>query len=593
MVPAYLNIKNPYVKADGFNTVADQIASEFGIARDSFTGKDVSSILRQRGYDGVVMYDGNGEIVIANAFDSTQIKSATDNVGTFDGSNPDIRYSSRTASDSEYLNLAQNPEENELDLKDMVRDAAEKAGFVYRRNARRYHSPQNDVGWQMFVYGIDNDQPKAFGSYEFVATDEGAIPIEDVMPKLRELTEEFYGEPISDDEINPPDIITSAGIFDDMDFMEFLYENYLNDLADENGGEYPAFITADGLMVFARDDKRVKSLAAVEYDDNGNVIPLSQRFDMGKDDIRYSARNPQAQVEAENERLKTELEYLKKLVQIQKRGNKDFTLDRKSLREAARTLMNANNVKGNVAELAEILDRVYRYAGTEPEITWESFAEKAGEAADWLTENRVKERDPYAQQILDAVAKRRVSLNAEQIGEIEYRYGSLSEFKKAIKGSIILDQNANTSLDQLWQELSGEYPGTFDAGTTDADMPGAFADIVDELRNSESANEAERQYYADEERNQLIRQVYDGYWDVDPVQSVSDKAKKEIDQLKAEHREAIRELKAENRHLKSDAKSQVAAAVREYRQQNNAMTREMKKTYERQLKEVQKGYEKF
>ena len=307
VVPAYLNIKNPYVKADGFNTVADQIASEFGIARDSFTGKDVSSILRQRGYDGVVMYDGNGEIVIANAFDSTQIKSATDNVGTFDGSNPDIRYSSRTASDSEYLNLAQNPEENELELKDMVRDAAEKAGFVYRRNARQYHSPQNDVGWQMFVYGIDNDQPKAFGSYEFVATDEGAIPIEDVMPKLRELTEEFYGEPISDDEINPPDIITSAGIFDDMDFMEFLYENYLNDLADENGGEYPAFITADGLMVFARDDKRVKSLAAVEYDDNGNVIPLSQRFDTGKEDIRYSARNPQAQVEAENERLKSDV----------------------------------------------------------------------------------------------------------------------------------------------------------------------------------------------------------------------------------------------------------------------------------------------
>lgn len=311
------------------------------------------------------------------------------------------------------------------------------------------------------------------------------------------------------------------------------------------------------------------------------------------EDVRFSARNPQAQVEAENERLKTELEYLKKLVQIQKRGNKDFTLDRNSLKKAARALMNANNVKGNAAELAEILDRVYRYAGTEQALTWEGFAEQAGEAADWLMENREKERDPYAQQILDAVAKRRVSLNEAQIGEIEYRYGSLSEFKKAIKGSIILDQNANTSLDQLWQELSGEYPGTFDAGTTDADMPGAFADIVDELRNSESANEAERQYYADEERNQLIRQVYDGYWDVDPVQSVSDKAKKEIDQLKAEHREALRELKAENRQLKSDAQSQVAAAVREYRQQNNAMTREMKKTYERQLKEVQKGYEKF
>lgn len=52
VVEAYLDIKNPYVKKDGFDTVADQIASEFGIARDSIKGSDVSSFLRQRGYDG-------------------------------------------------------------------------------------------------------------------------------------------------------------------------------------------------------------------------------------------------------------------------------------------------------------------------------------------------------------------------------------------------------------------------------------------------------------------------------------------------------------------------------------------------------------
>ena len=40
VVEAYLDIKNPYVKKDGFNTVADQIASEFGIARDSIKGSD-------------------------------------------------------------------------------------------------------------------------------------------------------------------------------------------------------------------------------------------------------------------------------------------------------------------------------------------------------------------------------------------------------------------------------------------------------------------------------------------------------------------------------------------------------------------------
>ncbi|MBQ8517122.1 MAG: hypothetical protein IJ498_06040 [Akkermansia sp.] len=59
---------------------------------------DISK-LRRKGYDGVVWlpkyaYDANsftaGEMLL---FDSTQIKSATDNRGTFDGGNPDITFS--------------------------------------------------------------------------------------------------------------------------------------------------------------------------------------------------------------------------------------------------------------------------------------------------------------------------------------------------------------------------------------------------------------------------------------------------------------------------------------------------------------------
>ena len=47
----------------------------------------ISDILKELGYDGV--HDGAEWVV----FDSTQVKSATDNVGAFDENNPDIRYS--------------------------------------------------------------------------------------------------------------------------------------------------------------------------------------------------------------------------------------------------------------------------------------------------------------------------------------------------------------------------------------------------------------------------------------------------------------------------------------------------------------------
>ena len=52
--------------------------------------------LRKEGYDGVWDKD-SGELFV---YESSQIKSATDNIGTFDPSNPDIRYSLRETDDN-------------------------------------------------------------------------------------------------------------------------------------------------------------------------------------------------------------------------------------------------------------------------------------------------------------------------------------------------------------------------------------------------------------------------------------------------------------------------------------------------------------
>lgn len=67
----------------------------------------------------------------------------------------------------------------------------------------------------------------------------------------------------------------------------------------------------------AFDSNQFKLLDPVTYDDNGNVIPLSKRFDSGNEDIRFSQR---ISAEEQVERMETEIQYLKKLVQIQRRG---------------------------------------------------------------------------------------------------------------------------------------------------------------------------------------------------------------------------------------------------------------------------------
>ena len=71
VMECYLDIKNPYIVkyADNYDTEA----------------------LREKGYDGI-LHEATGMYV---AFSPEQIKSATDNIGTFDSNNPDIRYSTR------------------------------------------------------------------------------------------------------------------------------------------------------------------------------------------------------------------------------------------------------------------------------------------------------------------------------------------------------------------------------------------------------------------------------------------------------------------------------------------------------------------
>ena len=66
-----------------------------------------------------------------------------------------------------------------------------------------------------------------------------------------------------------------------------MWDNYFEDEFLRTG-KVPAVVTEDGMIVLGRDDTRVKSGSNVEYDDNGNVIPLSERFNSEKDDIRYS-----------------------------------------------------------------------------------------------------------------------------------------------------------------------------------------------------------------------------------------------------------------------------------------------------------------
>ena len=95
ILETYLNIRTPYMVTDSLGFTSEDYQSmqkQIGV-QDKITDQNVAKILQQKGYDGIIAEDGNGSIREVVVFKSTQIKSATDNIGIFDGSNPDIRYS--------------------------------------------------------------------------------------------------------------------------------------------------------------------------------------------------------------------------------------------------------------------------------------------------------------------------------------------------------------------------------------------------------------------------------------------------------------------------------------------------------------------
>ncbi|MDY4490928.1 MAG: hypothetical protein SPE19_10455 [Candidatus Faecousia sp.] len=327
-------------------------------------------------------------------------------------------------------------------------------------------------------------------------------------------------------------------------------------------------------------------------------------FDRGNPDIRYSNRNSgESRVDRlvrKNEELKAEAEYLKQVVQIQKQGNRKNLRDRESVNAIAKGILESVNAKDT--EFGKKLNDFYRDLVT-VEMDYDTMQEKAGELADRALEHHQAERDGYAQEVLDFLKKRRVSLTESQIGDAEYTYGSLSEFKKAIRGSIILDQNSTTSLDQLWQEAAARFPDRFGADTTEADMPDGIANIVSWANSAEADSETEFQYYKAETKADLTRKILMGFLDAKPIESVSDTLKQQLADLKQQHKQEMQELrkswdeeaKAMERSHRYDLEAErkrSKAAVEALKYQQEVIQKAQEGLWETERADIKRSYEK-
>lgn len=330
---------------------------------------------------------------------------------------------------------------------------------------------------------------------------------------------------------------------------------------------------------------QIKSSDPVTYDDNGKVIPLSKRFDIKNPDIRYSSRNKAAKdvnaaIQKENTQLKDDVQQLKELLKLQRTVTGGTKFTKSSVESMAGILMQNNNAKGDRKELARMLNDLYEFIATSKELSWESVAEKAQPAVDWIRQHTVvkKELSQYAQDVLRDVRTSRISLNQSQREEAAYRYGSFNDFRKSMMGSVVI-ANDGVPLDIQWQEWATTYPDIFDAEITAADMPGALADVITSLRNSDLSM-TEYAYHADMIEQDLLRQVYDGFWRVSTLRTVADVKQREINELKSKHYQKMNDLRQKHQEasekMKEAQRERIKKLRQEYRDSSDKRIQEIK-----------------
>lgn len=189
--------------------------------------------------------------------------------------------------DTHYLELARDPEGNKAELQRMVESAAKMAGYT-QRASKGYYPKDYETGEPLNIIARPSDFP-AFNRGE------SGVRIAGFFSEASDVAQRF-AKGISKEAVvgkfflslsSPFVIDAKGGKAGDFQFGES--GKPFRDAI--RSGKYDSIIiknTSDeGTIFVALSPSQIKSADPVTRDAQGNIIPLSQRFNTGSNDIRY------------------------------------------------------------------------------------------------------------------------------------------------------------------------------------------------------------------------------------------------------------------------------------------------------------------
>ena len=267
--------------------------------------------IKDLGFDGFyVNEDGVKNLAV---FNSNQIKSASSNTGEFSSENDDIRFSRKKGNDLDqrYIELAERYRNGDLtvepELRAMVDSKAGENGFG-KPDYRMDHTAPGRDGYSQSIDNLSGLYPDDFYSLNgsmYYGTGEEIMDrkawhiLNRVKGRPNALIEIYRAAPKGTGKtITNGDWVTIVRDYAVEHGKANLDGNY--QIVSKIARARDVFTDANSILEqgydngkseVVNDKKKIKIDDLITYDDSGNIIPLSKRFNPRRNDVRFSRAN--------------------------------------------------------------------------------------------------------------------------------------------------------------------------------------------------------------------------------------------------------------------------------------------------------------
>lgn len=332
------------------------------------------------------------------------------------------------------------------------------------------------------------------------------------------------------------DGLLSSLTFDDQTTYTQEYGSEITDALKAMGYQ-SAMDTPEGGEIVVFDSNRIKSADAITYDENDNVIPISERFNDETDDMYFSEElTTLSDLRKDNERLRKQLTHWRNEVKTTDKP----TVRRDDVEKLSRRLVRDYHLTVSAEEVTNIVEPLANLLAKNEDVTWNQVRKIVEPAARQMIESAEVLNDESWNEYRDLrefIKKQKIVMSPAEASSIA-DFNAWKKLNGKIFGGIALGES---NVDSIYDELSSKWGEFFNAESekTDSDRMLRIVEVMNRLtpiyENPYDFNiSAATEYLADDIMDSMISP------DIRRVKTYADRAN---EKLKAAKQKRIDDLR--------------------------------------------------